>query len=97
MALFQALLATFCLKIIDFHPILSSALRLDGGVQVISLSEAGIEPSLNVIPTLKTDQNRLHLQPNPKALFDSSSNLRGQRQNVRRFRCSKIDQRQRVA
>jgi hypothetical protein len=50
MVLFQAFLASFCLKIIDFHHLLSPALPLDGGVQVVSLSEAGIEPSLNVIP-----------------------------------------------
>jgi hypothetical protein len=42
LAIIQAFLASSCLKIIDFHPFLSPALPLDGGVQAVSLSEAGI-------------------------------------------------------
>jgi hypothetical protein len=64
-------------QVIDFHYFFSPALPLDGGVQVVSFSEAEIEPSLNVIPTLKPHQNRLHLQPNSEALFDSSGDLFG--------------------
>ena len=45
---------------------------------------------------LKPDHHRLHLQPKPEALFDGGGDLIGKRQNVRRARCSKIDQRQRV-